>query len=98
MISIVEGSSRRRLVLEGKLIAPWASELKTAYEKARADLQGRELVVDMKNVITISREGENVLLELINEGVKFRCRGLFSKHVLKQLVQPRRRNLQEVSK
>ena len=69
MISILEGSKQRRLVLEGALIAPWTTELRTACEKARADLRDRELVVDMNNVTAISQEGENVLLELMNEGV-----------------------------
>jgi hypothetical protein len=27
-----------------------------------------------------------VLFELIQKGVKFRCRGVFTKHVLKQVV------------
>jgi hypothetical protein len=42
-------------------------------------------VIDLKNLTAISREGENVLLELMNEKVKFRC-GMFTKHVLIQLT------------
>jgi hypothetical protein len=84
-ISIIEGHTRRRLIVEGKLVGPWAAELKNACEKARADLRTRELVLDMKHLTAISQEGENVLLELLNDGVKFRCRGVFTKHVLKQL-------------
>jgi hypothetical protein len=95
MISILEGSKQRRFVLEGKLIAPWTTELRTACEKARADLRDRELVVDMNNVTTISQEGENVLLELMNEGVKFRGGGVFTKYILKQLARRARINLQE---
>jgi anti-anti-sigma regulatory factor len=59
-----ERRSERRLILEGKLLAPWVTELRTACEKARGDLQNRELVIDLKNVTAISSEGENVLLEL----------------------------------
>lgn len=98
MISIVDGSNQLRLVLEGKLIAPWAAELRTACDKARADLNGREFLVDMKNVTTISQEGENVLFQLLNEGVKFRCCGVFTKHVLKQLSRRTRRSPAEVTK
>ncbi len=47
-ISIIESRSERRLILEGKLLAPWAAELRTACEKGRADLQKRELVIDLK--------------------------------------------------
>ena len=35
-ISIVERRSERRLILEGKLLTPWVSELRTACEKAEA--------------------------------------------------------------
>jgi hypothetical protein len=98
MISILEGSKQRRLVLEGALIAPWTTELRTACEKARADLRDRELVVDMNNATTISQEGENVLLELMNEGVKFRGGGVFTKYILKQLARRARRTLQEATR
>jgi hypothetical protein len=92
-ISLVEGRTRCFLVLEGKLAGPWAAELRTACEKARADFHDRELVVEMKHVTTISQEGENVILYLLNEGVKFRCGDVFTKHVLKQLARRASRKL-----
>jgi anti-anti-sigma regulatory factor len=85
-ISVVESRNERRLVVEGKLIEPWANELRTAWEKARADLNGRALVIDVNNVTAISQDGKNVLLSLIGDGVKFRCRGVFTKRVLRQLA------------
>ena len=93
-ISICEGRKQRRLLLEGKLIAPWATELRTACEKAKTDLDGRELIVEMNNVSAISHEGENVLLELLSEGIKFRCHGVFTKFILKQLARRARANVQ----
>jgi anti-anti-sigma regulatory factor len=92
-ISIVERRNRRRLVLEGKLVAPWAHELKPAYEEASADLNGRELVIDVKSVVAISEDGENVLLELMKAGACFRCAGVFTKHVLKRLALKIRSNV-----
>jgi hypothetical protein len=91
-ISLIDRSRHRRLIVEGKLIAPWAAELKSACEKARPDLCGRELVVEMKHITTISQEGENVIVELINAGTKFRCDGVFSKHVVKQLTRRASKN------
>jgi len=84
-ISIIEGHSERRVIVEGKLVGPWAAELRGACENVNADLFGRKLVIDMRHVTAISQEGENVLFELIRKGVKFRCRGVFTKHVLKQV-------------
>jgi anti-anti-sigma regulatory factor len=97
-ISVNETRSQFRLVLEGKLIAPWASELRNEWAKARANLNGRELIVDLRNITTISQEGENVLLELMSSGVKFRCCGVFTRQVLKQLARRTTRNHQKVAK
>ena len=94
-ISILDTPSHRRLVLEGKLITPWVTELDTAFEKARADLDGRDLVIELKNLTAINQEGENLFLRLMISGVKFRGCGVFSKHVLKLLALRARHALQE---
>ncbi len=85
-IETIEGHTERRLIVEGKLVGPWAAELRIECEKATTDLLGRTLVVDMRHVTAISQEAENLLFELIQKGVKFRCRGVFTKHVLKQVA------------
>jgi hypothetical protein len=84
-ISILDTANYRRLVIEGKLIAPWASELTSVWRQAMADLNDRELVVDVKGLTVISEDGQNVLLELMNEGARFRSFGAFTKQVLKRL-------------
>ena len=91
-ISIVEGTKQRQLVVEGRLVAPWSDELKDACERAGSGLDGRELVIDLKNLTTISQQGENVLLELMKQGTKFRGRGVFTNEILKQLGRRLRRN------
>ncbi|HEX4664884.1 MAG TPA: hypothetical protein VH196_10870 [Terriglobales bacterium] len=94
-ISVIDGRRQRRLIVEGKLIAPWSDELKAACDRARADLDGRNFVVDVKQLTAISEEGENLLLELMNDGVKFRSDGVFTKHILRQLARRKRANVQE---
>jgi anti-anti-sigma regulatory factor len=91
-ISIVEGRKQRRLVVEGKLVAPWSDELKAACERAGSGLNGRELVIDLQNLTTISQQGEKLLLELMQEGLKCRGCGLFTNEILKQLARRLRRN------
>ena len=92
-ISLVDKAMQRRVVVEGKLIAPWTAELRNACQEARADLRDRELVIEMKHVTTISQEGENVILELLNAGIRFRCHGVFTKQVVKELTRRASRNL-----
>lgn len=84
-ISIIDSPKQRRLIVEGKLIGPWAAELTSACGEAKANLNDRELVIEMKHVTTISQEGESVLLDLMNDGIKFCCHGVFTKQILKQL-------------
>ena len=91
-ISLIDSPRQRRVIVEGKLIAPWTAELRNACQEARADLRGRELVIEMKQVTTISQEGENVILELINGGIRFRCDGMFTKRVVKELTRRASRN------
>lgn len=61
-ICVVESRSERRLILEGKLLAAWVTELRIACEKARADLQNRELVIGLKNLTAISPEAKTCCL------------------------------------
>lgn len=82
-ISMVEGKDERRLIVEGKLVGPWAAELESVCAETGNDLRNRGLIIDMRHLTAISQEGEKVLCELIQKGVKFRCRGVFTKHVLK---------------
>jgi anti-anti-sigma regulatory factor len=91
-ISIVEGRKQRRLVVEGKLALPWSVELKAACERAGSGLDGRELVIDLKNLTTISQQGEDLLLELMKQGVKFRACGVFTNEIVKQAARRLRRN------
>jgi len=91
-ISIVEGRTQRRLVVEGKLVPPWSDELKAACERAAWGLDGRELVVDLQNLTTISQQGENVLLELMKRGAKCRGCGVFTNEILKQVAHRMRGN------
>ena len=84
--------------MEGKLVAPWTAELRPACEKARADLDGRELIVVVKNLIAINQTGEQVLLQLMKDGVKFQGCDVFSKHILRELARRIRRDGQETKR
>ena len=85
-ISVIESKTQYRMVLEGKLIAPWSAELRSAGEKAVRGLAGRELLIDVKNLTAIGEDGKAALLELMRHGVRFVCCGVFTRKVLKQLA------------
>jgi hypothetical protein len=84
-ISIADSDKERRLILEGKLIAPWTTEVQRVCHEARQSLRGREIGLDLKNLTVISQEGENLLAALMKEGIKVRGCCVFAREVLRKL-------------
>ena len=92
-ISTVDTQSQRTLVVEGTLVGPWIGELRTSWRNACQELGGRKLVIDLRNLTTISRAGEDAIFDLMKEGAKFSCGNVLTKHVLKQLAGKKQREL-----
>jgi hypothetical protein len=84
-ISIIDSDKKRRLILEGKLIAPWTTELQRACDEARQSPRGREIGLDLKNLTVISQEGQNLIDALMKEGIKVRGCCVFAREVLRKL-------------
>jgi len=85
-ISMIESETRRLLVLEGKLVAPWTNELKSICRGPASDPDARQLAIDVRGLTVISADGEEALYVLMLQGAKFRGSGVFMKQVLKQLA------------
>lgn len=86
-ISTIDTKSERRLLVEGKLVEPWLAELKRTWVDAAEGLEGRKLVIDLKNATVISSEAECALFELMKEGAKFSCGGVLTRHLLRKLAE-----------
>ena len=85
-ISIADTPSRRTLVVEGTLVGPWVAELGRAWRGASQELDRRKLVIDLRNLTVISREGEDAIFDLMMKGAKFTCCGVLTSHMVKQLA------------
>lgn len=85
-VSIIQTLGKRTLLVQGKLIPPWTAELERVWRDANQDLSGRKLAIDLSDVTTINREGEDTLFDLMKDGAKFTCGGVLTKHVLKRLA------------
>jgi hypothetical protein len=84
-ITTIESGLQRKLVIEGKLIEPWVTELRKSWLEAKQSLHGHELVIDLCNVTVISRQAESVLLEIKREGARFVCGGILNNHVIRRI-------------
>jgi anti-anti-sigma regulatory factor len=84
-ITLIETPDEQKLVLEGKLIAPDLSELKTAWEGAHRRQEIRRRIVDLRNTTFIDPSGEQVLIDMKREGAQFIACGVSTTHQLKRL-------------
>jgi hypothetical protein len=85
-ITEVENDSRLTLILEGKLTDPWLSEFERIWADAKRGGWAK-VVVNMKDVMTISDRAQVLLHDMARDGVKFVCpRGVLTKHVMKRLA------------
>ena len=85
-ISTVDNNRERRLIVEGTLVNPWVPELRRSWDAAGNTLEGRRLVIDLTNATKIDGEGEAAIFELMQHGAQFRCSGVLTTHVLKQIA------------
>ncbi len=97
-ISTIDTQTERRLVVEGKLIEPWLAELRRAWKSASEELRGRRLIVDLGDATVISRGGEDALFDLMQEGARFSCSGVLTRHLLKRLANRRQARIRNLNR
>jgi hypothetical protein len=85
-ISMIDDHDERRLIVEGTLVQPWVAELRRKWSDAGQSLGDRQLVIDLTNATAIDPEGEATICELMQEGAKFRCSGVLTKHLLQEVA------------
>ena len=81
-ITIAETLSEQRWTLEGRLVQPWISELKSTWKKTEVDRRERKCVVDLTGVTFIDRDGEKVLAALSKQGAELVATGCYTRHVV----------------
>ena len=90
-ITIVETERDRRWIVQGRLVGPWVSELRTAWKRAHGSQDKRACIIDLNDVTFIDKSGERLLRAMSKKGAQLIARGLYVKHMLEQL-QERRTN------
>lgn len=95
-ISLIETSTHCRVVLEGRMIGAGIEELRTFCARLKSELKLRALVIDIKNVVLISQQGENALLRLINQGAKLASEGALARCIVQQLAHRSKRQISDL--
>jgi anti-anti-sigma regulatory factor len=81
-ITIAETLTEQRWTLEGQLVQPWISELKSTWTRTETARQERKCVVDLTGVTFIDKSGEKALAELSREGAELIATGCYTRHVV----------------
>jgi ABC-type transporter Mla MlaB component len=81
-ITVNEGPLEERWVLQGRLTKRSVAELLSIW---KAQPIGRRRVVDLDEVTSIDKSGEEALLVMVHDGARFVASGVYTRHLLEQL-------------
>jgi hypothetical protein len=84
-ITMTDLSDGQRWSLQGQLVGQWADELRSTWREAHSAGDKRRFIVELVEVISIDRNGEAVLAELMNQGAEFIASDVYTKHLLRKL-------------
>ena len=75
----------QRWSLQGQLVGQWATELRSTWRKAHLVGDTRKCIVELIEVTSIDRNGEEALSEIMSHGGEFIASDVYTKHLLQNL-------------
>jgi anti-anti-sigma regulatory factor len=84
-ITIMETTSERRWIVQGRLVGPWVNELRTTWKRAHRSQDKRACIIDLNDVTLVDKSGERLLRAMSKKGAQLIATGMYVKHVLEQL-------------
>ncbi|HSY66612.1 MAG TPA: hypothetical protein VK829_18625 [Terriglobales bacterium] len=81
-ITIAETQTEQKWTVEGRLVYPWISELKSIWTRTKTARRERRCVVDLNGVTFIDKNGEKVLAQLSKQGAELIATGCYTSHVV----------------
>jgi hypothetical protein len=84
-ISVVENALEERWVLQGQLTKRSVAELISSWRASTACPSTRSRVVDLNEVTSIDKSGEEALAMMAEDGATFVASGVYTRHLVEQL-------------
>jgi hypothetical protein len=84
-IAITDSVDEQRWSLQGQLVGQWAAELRSTWKEAHHIGDTRKCIVELIEVTSIDRNGEEVLAEIMSQGAEFISGDVYTKHLLRNL-------------
>ena len=91
-ITMTDSSEEQRWSLQGQLVGQWAAELRSTWRKAHVVGDTRKCIVELTEVTSIDRNGEEALSEIMSHGGEFIASDVYTKHLLRKLRSELRRS------
>jgi hypothetical protein len=84
-IAITDSVDEQRWSLQGQLVGQWAAEFRSTWKEAHHMGDTRKCIVELIEVTSIDRNGEEVLAEIMSQGAEFISGDVYTKHLLRNL-------------
>ena len=84
-ITVVENPEGEKWILQGQLTGEFATELSTTWRSSLDRSRNRLRIVDLSEVTSIDRNGEEILRNMIRQGARCLATGIYTKHLLEEL-------------
>jgi anti-anti-sigma regulatory factor len=84
-ITMTETPTERKWIVQGSLVGPWVSELRTTWKRAHKNQDKRACIIDLNDVTFIDKSGERLLRAISKKGAQLIAGGMYVKHVLEQV-------------
>jgi len=92
-ITIAETLTEQRWTLEGRLVHPWVSELRSNWARTGSARRERKCVVDLTAVTFIDKTGERALTALFKQGAEFIATGVYTGYVVHNIESSKQKKL-----
>jgi anti-anti-sigma regulatory factor len=84
-ITTMETATDRRWIVQGRLVGPWVSELRTSWKKAHRSQDRRACIIDLNDLTFIDKSGERLLRAMCKKGAQLIANGIYTKHLLEKV-------------
>jgi ABC-type transporter Mla MlaB component len=91
-ITVIQDALEERWTLQGQLTKQYIAELVSSWRASTAQASPRRRVVDLNEVTSIDKSGEEALSMMVHDGATFVASGVYTKHLLDQLQAHRKHN------
>jgi hypothetical protein len=91
-ITVMQNALEERWILQGQLTKQSIVELVSSWRASTAEPSTRRRVVDLNEVTSIDKSGEEALSMMVHDGATFVASGVYTRHLLDQLQARRKHN------